>query len=61
VAQETPDQSKSSSSRTKRVKRLLFSALLGVAVGLLCQSLPEPWQIPCRVSVKLFSLFFGAQ
>lgn len=47
--------------RAARAKRLLLSAVLGVAVAITCQMLPPDYQIPCRIVVKLVALFFGGK
>ena len=51
--------SKPPPSKLARAKRLALSAVLGVMVALVCQALPPQYQIPCRVIVKLLSLFIG--
>lgn len=47
--------------RPKRAsrKRLALSAGAGVALGIICRLLPEPWQIPCTVAVKIAAAIFG--
>lgn len=50
-----PDKPKKPVSK----RRLVLSAGAGVALGILCRLMPEPWQIPCTLAVKLAAAFFG--
>ncbi len=47
-------------SHRQVVKRMVLSAVAGVALGLVCQIVPPQWQLPCSVLVRLLALTFGA-
>lgn len=48
-------------SKLQRAKKFALAAGLGLAVGVGCRLLPEPWQLPCAAAVKLLALLFGVQ
>lgn len=53
------DEQKQSKPPSKR--RLVFAAAAGIALGVVCRFVPEPWQIPCTVAVKIVALLMGHQ
>ena len=38
---------------------MLLAGALGALAGVACQLLPEPYQLPCMLAVKLGSLLAG--
>lgn len=42
-------------------RRIVLSAGAGIALGIACRFVPEPWQIPCTVAVKIVALLMGHQ
>jgi hypothetical protein len=38
---------------------MALAATLGVAVGVVCQLLPDPWRLPCAIAAKLIAVLLG--
>lgn len=52
-------KSETSLQKSARRKRMLLAGALGALAGVACQLLPEPYQLPCMLVVKLGSLLAG--
>lgn len=50
---------KSEQPKPASKRRFVLSAAAGVALGIVCRMLPEPWQMPCTLAVKLAAVMFG--